>query len=197
MDGQAPCYPAVLQLALIRQWHRDGVNHARAHQLGSRLLAARRSRAPRAVLGERLAPSLGRPPAEPGRATTAPPSSGRQRPRRCPRRPSRTQPTGSLRRESACPAVGHWLPHSLLQLCTTPTHRLSLSLVRRTRRPLCPGCRRVRVVTDRCRHARASIGRRASCWLGWPVCMLARWTVTTGSRVVVDRRVSGRASSSP
>jgi hypothetical protein len=26
IDGLAPCYPAFPQLALIHQWHRDGVN---------------------------------------------------------------------------------------------------------------------------------------------------------------------------
>jgi hypothetical protein len=59
------------------------------------------------------------PPAEPGRATTAPPSTRRQRSRRWPGRPSRSQPTTLLSRESACQAVGHWLHHSLLQLHTT------------------------------------------------------------------------------
>jgi hypothetical protein len=33
MDGRALCYPAFPQLALIREWHRDGVNHAYPHQL--------------------------------------------------------------------------------------------------------------------------------------------------------------------
>jgi hypothetical protein len=170
-----------------------GVNHARAHQLGSRLLAGPpQPGTPGLSWVNGWLPVPVSPQPSLGGRRPRRPSSGRQRPRRWPRRPSRSQPTASLRRESACPAVGHWLPHSLLQLCTTPTHRLSLSLVRRTRRPLCPGCRRVRVVTDRCRHARASIGWRASCWLGWPVCMLAKRTVTTRNRVVVDRRVSER-----
>jgi hypothetical protein len=30
MDGQALCYPAFPQLALIHEWHRDGVNHSGA-----------------------------------------------------------------------------------------------------------------------------------------------------------------------
>jgi hypothetical protein len=30
MDGQALCYPAFPQLALIHEWHRDGVNHSSA-----------------------------------------------------------------------------------------------------------------------------------------------------------------------
>jgi hypothetical protein len=192
IDGPAPCYPAFPQLALVHQWHRDGVNHARAHQLGSRLLAgplqpgtmfqgtpgrasphppggrptARASvngypyrmkvasaspkkssnsappGTPRAVLGDQLAPGPGQPPAESGRATTAPPLVTTPETRRWPGRPSRSQPTASLSRESACQAVGHWLHHSLLQLRTTGPSRLSLSLVRRTRRPRCPLCRR-------------------------------------------------------
>jgi hypothetical protein len=33
IDGWAPCYPAFPQLALIHEWHRDGVNHTHPHQL--------------------------------------------------------------------------------------------------------------------------------------------------------------------
>jgi hypothetical protein len=35
IDRRAPCYPAFPQLALIHEWHRDGLNHARAHQLAT------------------------------------------------------------------------------------------------------------------------------------------------------------------
>jgi hypothetical protein len=33
MDGQALCYPASPQLALLHEWQRDGVNHADPHHL--------------------------------------------------------------------------------------------------------------------------------------------------------------------
>ena len=33
IDGRALCYPAFPQLALIHEWHRDGVNHAHPHPL--------------------------------------------------------------------------------------------------------------------------------------------------------------------
>jgi hypothetical protein len=40
MDGRALCYPAFSQVALIHEWHRDGVNRIHPHQTGcSRLLA--------------------------------------------------------------------------------------------------------------------------------------------------------------
>ena len=40
MDGRALCYPAFSQVALIHEWHRDGVNRTHPHQTGcSRLLA--------------------------------------------------------------------------------------------------------------------------------------------------------------
>jgi hypothetical protein len=35
IDGCAPCYPAFLQLALIHERHRDGVNHAGPYQLAA------------------------------------------------------------------------------------------------------------------------------------------------------------------
>lgn len=74
---------------------------------------------PRAVLGEQLAPGPSQHPAQPGRATTAPPLVTTPETRRWPGRPSRSQPTARLSRESACQAVGHWLHHSLPQLRTT------------------------------------------------------------------------------
>ena len=35
IEGCALCYPAFPQLALIREWHRDGVNHASPYQLAA------------------------------------------------------------------------------------------------------------------------------------------------------------------
>jgi hypothetical protein len=35
IDGCALCYPAFLQLALIHERHRDGVNHAGPYQLAA------------------------------------------------------------------------------------------------------------------------------------------------------------------
>jgi hypothetical protein len=76
-------------------------------------------RAPRAVLGEQLATGPGQPPGRAWEGDDRAASTRRQRSRRWPGRPSRSQPTTLLSRESACQAVGHWLHHSLLQLHTT------------------------------------------------------------------------------
>jgi hypothetical protein len=34
IDGWALCYPAFPQVALIHEWHRDGVNHAHRRHVG-------------------------------------------------------------------------------------------------------------------------------------------------------------------
>jgi hypothetical protein len=133
---------------------------------------------PRAVLGDQLAPGPGQPPAEPGRATTAPPLVTTPETRRWPGRPSRSRPTASLSRESARQAVGHWLHHSLLQLRTTRPigYPIRWFAVLGGRVAHCVGG--VGWPHDRCRHTRASSRWRASRWLGWPVCMLTKRTVT-------------------
>jgi hypothetical protein len=243
IDGPAPCYPAFPQLALIHQWHRDGVNHARAHQLGSRLLAgplqpgtmfqctpgrapsphppggrptARASvngypygtkaasaspeevvelgaaGHPRAVLGEQLAPGPGQPPSR------AWEGDDRAAPRHDARDPPLARATVSVttnhlaesgerlpgRRPLASPLAAP-TPHH-------PAHRVSHSLVRRTRRPRCPRCRRgagghatVAATPERRVDGEPLVGSGGQ-FACWPA------DGHHPKQVVFDRRVSGR-----